>query len=641
MRPLTHYAGDNSNSRSTLRKSQSSNHVDRKDAHKDKDKDRTNHRGHAAGQPSGHPDRSLHRLGTLNGLAVGGLDVTAVGLRAVMPCDSFKESPTLNSAVPKTPKADTHMKKGPIIYPSKPDNYELLEDCGRGVSATVYKAKCKTHGTLIAVKKCNLDRMEHELNEIMREATTLRQYHHPCVLNLHCSFVDNHYLWLVMPYMEGGSMYHIMNYCHPQGLEETLIATLMKDVLEGLAYVHQQKGIHRDVKAGNILLDMDGTVKLADFGVSATMERSNSWGTNVEKRNTLVGSPCWMAPEVLQGEAYNSSADIWSFGITLLELAHGEAPFAKLPPMRVLMLTLQNPPPTLDESPGRRQFSKAMKELVASCLNKDPAKRPAAAELLKHRFFQKARDKRYVVKALLEGLPPLSERVREIRTGENDVENSRRRRASMAHYVEEVTDWNFDIVPIQQQIASLPSLVRSETEGSSAFAPGTTRMSEASLNELDAGDVEAGSRSLNASRNSLRDRFPVETSPSDNRSSLTGTKAISDSGMLPTTVRDTSTSQTCPSNPSNPQQVPAAMDKGMRGRFHVYESYGETTCESASPTVSLLMGVNGNTVTSPNSATDSPSTVPVSTKTTSIGQRGRFQVREEIVVSSTTSSPST
>merc|ERR1711874_457214 len=117
-----------------------------------------------------------------------------------------------------------------------------------------------------------------------------------------------------------------------------------------------------------------------------------------------------------QTQGYDSSADIWSFGITLLEMAHGHAPFAKFPPMKVLLMTLQNPPPTLDDK-GKKHFSKAMRDVVTRCLQKDPRLRPSATQLLEHKFFKQAKDEEYLARHLMAELPPLGERVQEIRQG--------------------------------------------------------------------------------------------------------------------------------------------------------------------------------------------------------------------------------
>ena len=207
----------------------------------------------------------------------------------------------------------------------------------------------------VAVKLMDLESAQLSLDEIVREAATMRAHSHPNVLPLLTSFVDaGARLWMVMPFVAGGSALNIMRFAFPDGLEEPVIATVMKEVLKGLCYVHASGAIHRDVKAGNILVGADGSVVLADFGVAATMERQGSWGSALASRSTFVGTPCWMAPEVMEQSAagYSTLADIWSFGITLLELAHGHAPFAKYPPMKVLMMTIQNPPPTLDGGGG-------------------------------------------------------------------------------------------------------------------------------------------------------------------------------------------------------------------------------------------------------------------------------------------------
>ncbi|PNH08988.1 Serine/threonine-protein kinase OSR1 [Tetrabaena socialis] len=301
-------------------------------------------------------------------------------------------------------------------WPMEASAYQILDDCGRGVSATVHRARC-SNGAEVAVKLMNLESMNCDLDEIIHEAQTMRMYNHPNILPLYCSFVNAQELWMVMPFVSGGSVLHIMKYAHPEGLDEVVIATIGREVLKGLDYVHKNGSIHRDVKAGNILVDGDGNVKVGDFGVAASLERGGSWGHDKQARMTFVGTPCWMAPEVMeQTVGYDFSADIWSFGITLLEMCHGHAPFAKFPPMKVLLMTLQNPAPTLEDK-GKRHFSKALKDLVTRCLQKERDKRPTAAQLLEHKFFKIAKDAKYLKENLVGGLPALADRVNRIRNG--------------------------------------------------------------------------------------------------------------------------------------------------------------------------------------------------------------------------------
>ncbi|KAI9020265.1 hypothetical protein CLU79DRAFT_836307 [Phycomyces nitens] len=197
-----------------------------------------------------------------------------------------------------------------------------------------------------------------------------------------------------------------MKFGFPEGFEEQTIIVILKQVLEALCYLHKNGDIHRDVKAGNLLMDEDGTVLLADFGVSSSLMESGERGI----RKTFVGTPCWMAPEVMEQAAYDYKADIWSFGITAIELATGHAPFAKLAPLKVLMMTLSKDPPTLTRETRINRYSKTFQDMVSLCMNKDPTKRPSAEKLLQHAFFKHNKKKEYLVKAVLAEVPTLAQR---------------------------------------------------------------------------------------------------------------------------------------------------------------------------------------------------------------------------------------
>ncbi|XP_048234672.1 serine/threonine-protein kinase OSR1 isoform X1 [Ricinus communis] len=339
-------------------------------------------------------------------------------------------------------------------YPIGAEFYMLYEEVGQGVSASVYRALCIPFDEIVAIKILDFERNNSDLSNISREVQTMILVDHPNILKSHCSFVSDHNLWVVMPFMSGGSCLHILKAVYPDGFEEVVIATILREVLRGLEYLHHHGHIHRDVKAGNILIDSHGTIKLGDFGVSACLFDS---GDRQRMRNTFVGTPCWMAPEVMeQLHGYDFKADIWSFGITALELAHGHAPFSKYPPMKVLLMTLQNAPPGLDYERDKK-FSKSFKQMIASCLVKDPSKRPSARKLLKHSFFKQARSNDYIARKLLEGLPALGDRIKALKRKEEDMlaqkkmPDGEKEEISQNEYKRGISGWNFNLEDMKAQ----------------------------------------------------------------------------------------------------------------------------------------------------------------------------------------------
>ncbi|KAL2516665.1 Protein kinase superfamily protein [Abeliophyllum distichum] len=350
------------------------------------------------------------------------------------------------------------MGDGQKNYTSNPKDYNLLEEVGYGASATVYRAIHLPYNEVVAVKCLDLDRCGSNLDDIRREAQILSLIDHPNVIRAFCSFVVDCNLWVVMPFMAEGSCLHLMKIAYPDGFEESAIGSILKETLKALEYLHRHGHIHRDVKAGNILVDSTGEVKLADFGVSASMFDR---GDRQRSRNTFVGTPCWMAPEVLQpGTGYDFKADIWSFGITALELAHGHAPFSKYPPMKVLLMTIQNAPPGLDYDRDKR-FSKSFKEMVAMCLVKDQTKRPTAEKLLKHSFFKNAKPPELSVKKLFADLPPLWKRVKDLQLKDaaqlalKKMPSAEQEAISQSEYQRGVSAWNFDVEDLKLQASLL------------------------------------------------------------------------------------------------------------------------------------------------------------------------------------------
>lgn len=271
---------------------------------------------------------------------------------------------------------------------SSPSEFEKIEKLGEGAYGEVWKCNHIPTGIICAVKIMSFEH-EEEMLDLLKEVEVLRECNSEYIVRYSGFFrvhesaqSETPTLWIVMEYCSAGSVLDCMSICNAT-LTEPQIGAVMYFTLKALSYIHKTKKIHRDIKAGNILVNESGICKLADFGVSGRITETHKY------RNTVIGTPFWMAPEVIKETGHDSKADIWSLGITAIELAEGKPPFSHIHPMRAIFIIPTRPPPKLTEP---EKWTPAFNDFVAKCLTKDQHARPTADELLEDPWIRQFSD---------------------------------------------------------------------------------------------------------------------------------------------------------------------------------------------------------------------------------------------------------
>ncbi|PWN87029.1 Pkinase-domain-containing protein [Acaromyces ingoldii] len=319
---------------------------------------------------------------------------TATGVKPLQtskkePSSSSSSSPAAAAAAASKKEQDRRIstmseaqimeKLRSVVNPEDPNVlYSKIKKVGQGASGNVYVAKTLSTGQRVAIKTMDLAQQPRK-ELIVNEILVMKESQHPNIVNFLDSYlVRNNELWVIMEYMEGGALTDIID---NNTLEEDQIAAICFETCKGLEHLHAQSIIHRDIKSDNVLLNASGQVKITDFGFCAKLTDQKS------KRATMVGTPYWMAPEVVKQKEYGAKVDIWSLGIMAIEMIENEPPYLDEEPLKALYLIATNGTPTLKKP---EKLSKELKGFLAVCLCADVKSRASADELLQHEFLQKS-----------------------------------------------------------------------------------------------------------------------------------------------------------------------------------------------------------------------------------------------------------
>jgi len=268
-----------------------------------------------------------------------------------------------------------------ILFAAKKDKESRFYGLPIEVLSVIFSHMKRVYPS-IALKIMNLS--PDSINLITSEIQIMKMTRHSNIVGYLDSYIvdNNKKLWIAMEYMDHGCLTEVLEQFENFKMGEDEISWVCGEVLKGLDYIHSRHRIHRDIKSDNLLISSAGQVKIADFGYAAQLSKEK------KKRNTVVGTPYWMAPELIRGHDYDNKVDIWSLGIVVMEMAEGDPPYMEFPPLRSLFLISTRGIPELKELD---KWSPEFKDFVKLCLRTDPEERPNAETLLKHEFIKKGK----------------------------------------------------------------------------------------------------------------------------------------------------------------------------------------------------------------------------------------------------------
>jgi len=306
-------------------------------------------------------------------------------------------------------------------FPHDVSSYELLHPIGRGPYDSVYVARCLTNEKLVAVKIYDMEEIPADFDRLREGISFWATSTCSAMIKYYGSFVSGSKLWVLTEFMDGGSVLDILRYqASSWNSDEILVSSILEPVIRFLVYFHEGMQIHRDIQPSNILINSEGESKVGDLEMSCGLIQA---GQRQRARYTVVGASVYMAPEVLSGQGYTEKADIWSLGITAIELITGKIPFSDMSPLEQVKTIIQG---NLPRIPQEIKVSSAFQQFVNACLIQDPELRPLAKDLLRCSFIKQSKGSEYISSVLMSNMPPLYQRYEYISPNIKEKESSRK-----------------------------------------------------------------------------------------------------------------------------------------------------------------------------------------------------------------------